>query len=61
MEEALGDGYKEHTVFTTDPEEGFLNEISGREGIKTLPIQQNVGGRFSVLTPVGLLPAAVAA
>ena len=60
MEEALGDGYKEHTVFTTDPEEGFLNEISGREGIKTLPIQQNVGGRFSVLTPVGLLPAAVA-
>ena len=60
LEEALGDGYREHTVFTTDPEEGFLNEISAREGIKTLPIQQNVGGRFSVLTPVGLLPASVA-
>lgn len=60
LEDALGDGYREHTVFTTDPEEGFLNEISAREGIKTLPIQQNVGGRFSVLTPVGLLPAAVA-
>jgi glucose-6-phosphate isomerase len=59
LEDALGDGYREHTVFTTDPEEGFLNEISGREDIKTLPIQQNVGGRFSVLTPVGLLPAAV--
>lgn len=60
LEDALGDGYREHTVFTTDPEEGYLNEISDREGIKTLPIQQNVGGRFSVLTPVGLLPAAVA-
>lgn len=60
LEDALGDGYREHTVFTTDPEKGFLNEISAREDIKTLPIQQNVGGRFSVLTPVGLLPAAVA-
>ncbi|HZY64933.1 MAG TPA: glucose-6-phosphate isomerase [Rubrobacteraceae bacterium] len=59
LKDALGDGYQEHTVFTTDPEEGFLNEISDREGTKTLPIQQNVGGRFSVLTPVGLLPAAV--
>ena len=60
LEDALGDGYRERTVFTTDPEEGFLNDISGREDIKTLPIPQNVGGRFSVLTPVGLLPAAVA-
>ena len=60
LEDAIGDGYREHTVFTTDPEEGFLNEISAQEDIKTLPIQQNVGGRFSVLTPVGLLPAAVA-
>ena len=60
LENALGDGYKEKTIFTTDPEEGFLNEISGREDIKTLPIPENVGGRFSVLTPVGLLPAAVA-
>ena len=60
LEDALGDGYREKTVFTTDPEDGFLNEISGREDIRTLPIQKNVGGRFSVLTPVGLLPAAVA-
>ncbi|MGB3682619.1 MAG: glucose-6-phosphate isomerase [Rubrobacteraceae bacterium] len=60
LEDALGDGYREQTIFTTDPEEGFLNEISDREDIKTLPIQKNVGGRFSVLTPVGLLPAAVA-
>jgi glucose-6-phosphate isomerase len=60
LKDALGDEFKRHTVFTTDPEDGFLNEISAREDIKTLPIQKNVGGRFSVLTPVGLLPAAVA-
>ena len=59
--EALGDsGYQGRTVATTDPEEGFLKQISDREGMKTLPIPQDVGGRFSELTPVGLLPAAVA-
>src|ERR671938_312169 len=58
--EALGEGaYREHVVFTTDPEEGYLTQIAGREGTKTLPIPPDVGGRFSVLTPVGLFPAAV--
>ena len=59
--EALGDsGYQGRTVATTDPEEGFLKQIADREGMKTLPIPPDVGGRFSELTPVGLLPAAVA-
>jgi glucose-6-phosphate isomerase len=58
--EALGEsGYGEHVVFTTDPEEGYLTQIAAREGTKTLPIPADVGGRFSVLTPVGLFPAAV--
>jgi glucose-6-phosphate isomerase len=58
--EALGESdYKEHLVFTTDPEEGYLTQIAARERIKTLPIPPDVGGRFSVLTPVGLFPAAV--
>ncbi len=52
-------GYQERTVATTDPEEGFLREIADREDLKVLPIPPDVGGRFSVLTPVGLLPAAV--
>src|SRR5215216_2618517 len=52
-------GYQERTVATTDPEEGFLKEIATREDLRVLPIPQDVGGRFSVLTPVGLLPAAV--
>jgi glucose-6-phosphate isomerase len=54
-EEAFG----ERVVFTTDPEEGYLVQIAEREGIKRLQIPPDVGGRFSVLTPVGLLPAAV--
>jgi glucose-6-phosphate isomerase len=41
------------------PREGFLKEISEREDLRVLPIPADVGGRFSVLTPVGLLPAAV--
>ena len=58
--DALGDfGYQGRTVATTDPEEGFLKEIADRDDLTVLPIPKDVGGRFSVLTPVGLLPAAV--
>ncbi|MBX6763438.1 MAG: glucose-6-phosphate isomerase [Rubrobacteraceae bacterium] len=56
----LGDfGYQHRTIATTDPEEGFLKRIADREDLRTLPIPKDVGGRFSVLSPVGLLPAAV--
>ncbi len=58
--DALGDfGFQGRMVATTDPEKGFLKEIADREDLITLPIPKDVGGRFSVLTPVGLLPAAV--
>ncbi|CAA9501247.1 MAG: Glucose-6-phosphate isomerase [uncultured Rubrobacteraceae bacterium] len=58
--DALGAfGYQGRTIVTTDPEKGFLKEISEREDLRVLPIPADVGGRFSVLTPVGLLPAAV--
>jgi glucose-6-phosphate isomerase len=59
--DALGDfGFQGRTIATTDPEEGFLKQIADREDLRVLPIPADVGGRFSVLTPVGLLPAAVA-
>ncbi len=59
--DSLGDfGFQGRTIATTDPEEGFLKQIADREDMKVLPIPADVGGRFSVLTPVGLLPAAVA-
>jgi glucose-6-phosphate isomerase len=48
-----------HFLFTTDPSEGALRRIAEAEAIPTLPVPPNVGGRFSVLSPVGLLPAAV--
>ncbi|KAF2960911.1 glucose-6-phosphate isomerase [Fervidobacterium sp. 2310opik-2] len=51
---------KEHLIFTTDPEKGVLRRIGREEGIRMLEIPSDVGGRFSVLTPVGLLSAKAA-
>ncbi len=48
-----------HLVFVTDPRQGALRPIAEREGIPALDIPSNVGGRFSVLSPVGMLPAAL--
>ncbi len=59
LEEALGAGAVRHLVFTTDPERGALRELARREGIAALDVPPSVGGRFSVLSPVGLLPAAL--
>jgi glucose-6-phosphate isomerase len=50
---------KQHLVFVTDPSKGALREISKSDGIPVLDIPPAVGGRFSVLTPVGVLPAAL--
>ncbi|PIR02954.1 MAG: glucose-6-phosphate isomerase, partial [Candidatus Magasanikbacteria bacterium CG11_big_fil_rev_8_21_14_0_20_43_7] len=50
---------REHIIFVTDPMRGVLREIAMADGIKTFDIPTNVGGRFSVLTSVGLLPAAL--
>ena len=48
-----------HFLFTTDPNRGPLRHIAETEGVQTLPLPANVGGRFSVLSPAGLFPAAV--
>ena len=47
-------------VAITDAHKGALRSLATTEGYKTFVIEDNVGGRFSVLTPVGLLPIAVA-
>lgn len=47
-------------VAITDENRGALRSLATQEGYKTFVIPDNVGGRFSVLTPVGLLPIAVA-
>ena len=51
---------KNHIVVTTDPSEGLLRSISEQMGFETFDIPPGVGGRFSVFTPVALLPLAVA-
>ena len=48
------------TVAITDAHRGALRQLATQEGYKTFVIEDSVGGRFSVLTPVGLLPIAVA-
>jgi len=60
VEDALGaDQARGHFLFTTDPTRGALRRLAEGEDIPALPVPENVGGRFSVLSPVGLLPAAV--
>ena len=59
LEEALGAAAYRHLVFTTDPARGALRELAARDAIATLDVPPDVGGRFSVLSPVGLLPAAL--
>ncbi|MFN2603393.1 MAG: glucose-6-phosphate isomerase [Gemmatimonadaceae bacterium] len=49
----------DHFVFVTDPVQGALRTLSRSLGIKALDIPPSVGGRYSVLTPVGTLPAAL--
>ena len=55
-----GADLKKRVICTTTKSKGALFEIAKRNGFRSLYIPENVGGRFSVLTPVGLLPMAVA-
>ncbi len=50
----------ERIVAITDAKKGALKTLSTQEGYKTFVVPDNVGGRFSVLTPVGLLPIVIA-
>lgn len=50
---------KEHVVVTTDPEQGLLRALANEVDFETFDIPPGVGGRYSVLTPVGLLPLSV--
>ncbi len=61
LEKAVGhDEAARRTVAITDARRGALRQLATQEGYKTFVIEDSVGGRFSVLTPVGLLPIAVA-
>lgn len=51
---------KDRIITITDPADGTLHDMSVQEGYRSLGVPKDVGGRFSVLTPVGLFPLAVA-
>jgi glucose-6-phosphate isomerase len=55
-----GDAWKRHFVLCTDPQKGDLRALAQRWKLSCLDVPPAVGGRFSVLTPVGLFPAAFA-
>ena len=59
LEKELGDNYRYNFVATTDKKTGVLRQIAEQEGYKTFVVPDDVGGRFSVFSAVGLLPLAL--
>jgi glucose-6-phosphate isomerase len=59
LQSKLGKKYAENIIATTDPTGGTLREIATKEGYRTLEVPDGVGGRFSVLSAVGLFSAAM--
>lgn len=57
--ERLGENHVEHLVVTTDAENGVLREIVRQAGYRSFVVPDGVGGRFSVLSPVGLVSSAL--
>jgi glucose-6-phosphate isomerase len=60
MEKKLRDGTSRQIIATTDKLEGALRKLAGDKGYRTFIIPDDIGGRFSIFTPVGLLPMRVA-
>lgn len=59
LKRRFGARSKDHVVAITDPAAGTMRAICDAEGYDTLPVPEGVGGRFSVLSPVGLFSAAM--
>lgn len=59
LEKELGDDYRKNIVATTDKKMGILRQLADQEGYKTFFVPDDVGGRFSVFSAVGLLPFAL--
>lgn len=58
VERSVGERYRDHFILITDPVSGGLRRLAESDGYRACDIQERVGGRFSVFTPVGLLPLA---
>lgn len=58
LKRTLGERWREHVVIITDPERGELRPLAKAENLLAFPIPPKLGGRFSMLSAVGLFPAA---
>ncbi len=58
LKTSVGDAWRDHVAVVTDAENGYLRPFADANDLPSFIIPANVGGRFSVLTPVGLLPGA---
>ncbi len=58
LKSKLPDSWGQHMLLVTDEHKGYLREEAGRMGAKTLAVPDNLGGRYSALSAVGLVPAA---
>ena len=59
LENLLGDEASEYIIATTDPDKGALRKLAEEKGYKTFVVPSNIGGRFSVVTDVGLFSLAM--
>jgi glucose-6-phosphate isomerase len=59
VQECVGKKWREHIVITTDKAKGILRPVTEAEGLEGFIVPDGVGGRFSVMSPVGLFPAAM--
>lgn len=58
LQSALGDRWREHMLVVTDETSGFLRQEAQAANLPSLPVPDHLGGRYSVLSAVGLVPAA---
>ncbi len=60
LQSKLGKDWRKHLVLTTDAKSGLLRKLADQHKLKSFIVPEGVGGRFTVLTPVCMLPAAAA-
>lgn len=59
VKKELGQNWKKQIIVITDPQKGFLRELAQKEKLSSFDVPPEVGGRYSVLSNVGLVPAAL--
>ncbi len=57
LQKNLPESWQDHLFLVTDAKEGFLRDEANKHSLRTLPVPNNLGGRYSVLSAVGLVPA----